>query len=222
MNSLQRRHEVRLHGLQRIVLRGLPGTRGSSGRKSPDLLLRATGRSRRFGPNPNQTSAAISIRRVARSRFFVDSVATCPPGARRRVAAGSECAEYRNFLREHSLPPFTPPSAPEGFVNCVIRGNRALPFLRASLQPSWVQRMIVIQSSMRRMCTAAGLASSSPDRSVDTAEPSAIAAGSRGLSQKISILSASATCSHSSTASVRANRRPAATKSAMNRDQAGT
>jgi len=44
--------------------------------------------------------------------------------------------------------------------------------------------MIVIQSSMRRMCTATRLTSSSRDRSVETAEPSAIAEGSRGLSPK--------------------------------------
>jgi hypothetical protein len=41
-----------------------------------------------------------------------------------------------------------------------------------------------------------------------------------GLSEKISILSASATCSHSSTGSVRASRKAAAARSAMNQNKA--
>jgi hypothetical protein len=41
----------------------------------------------------------------------------------RRVAAGSECAEYRNFFAGHSMGELTPSSALEGFANCVIKGE---------------------------------------------------------------------------------------------------
>ena len=155
--------------------------------------------------------------------FFVDLVAACPPGARRRVAAGSECAEYRNFLQDTLFR--RSPRLLRLKVSSTASSGGIEPSL-SCVRLSSLRGYSEGSSSSHRCAGCArppGLASSSPDRSVETAEPSAIAAESRGLSpKKISILSASATCSHSSTASVRANGRPAATKSAMNQKSGET
>ena len=168
--------------------------------------------------------------KAGEKRLFVDLVAarrrrgfrrSRRRGARRRVAARSECAEYRNFLRDTRFGRSPSSSTPRRHRQLRHQGDRARRSTCASLRLRGCDDDRY-QPPIQRMCTATGLGSCPPDRSVETAEPSAIAKGARGpLPKKFSILSASAICSHSPTGPVRASRRSAATKSAMNQKKAG-
>ena len=76
--------------------------------------------------------------------------------SRRRVAAGSECAEYREFFRNTWVPPFTPSGAPGRTANCVIRGDRLHHGLKCVIRAFADAGAAVVSLAMRRTCTATG------------------------------------------------------------------